>query len=564
MKHFLTFIPVIILLTTTLSCNYSEREFRETAIKDYRFTTDSINYNVTEAKKVWMSTPWRKEYTNENFANYILPPIAAKEPVEFYWRSDIPTKFEFEINDSISVSTAAQAINREIDIITKNEAWGNSQLSYSEIMSGKFAKCDDRSMLTTLAMRAYGIPAAFEYIPNWGNTNNGHSFCSVILPNDSLLVFQERQDDGIHVSYAHKVPKVYRKTFLPNKGSSLTKHINQGESIPPEFSDACIEDVTKFHNIGQSDLSLSIDIADNRLAYLCVFTPKGWKPVAYDEINNGQAMFRNVGNGGNYDSQKKGDNLGDGILYLPAIYEDKGIKPVGLPFVLSASGKKEIASDGSFGTVTLTRKYPRFERIVRFASSMTGGIFEASNAPDFSNAVCLYKIIDIPISRIQYKDTKLTGKTYRYARYRKPKGTFSISELAFFDTDGNEIKGEVFVPDYVERTDMNAIYDGKPLTYYEINGIFDFWAGIKFNVPTTIGRVCFCPRTDDNDICPGDEYELLFWNGKRWESLGEKIAAGYSISFDNVPCGALLWLKDRTKGKEERPFTYENGEQVWW
>ena len=97
---------------------------------------------------------------------------------------------------------------------------------------------------------------------------------------------------------------------------------------------------------------------------------------------------------------------------------------------------------------------------------MTGGIFEASNAPDFSNAVCLYKIIDIPISRIQYKDTKLTGKTYRYARYRKPKGTFSISELAFFDTDGNEIKGEVFVPDYVERTDMNAIYDGKPLTYY--------------------------------------------------------------------------------------------------
>lgn len=124
MKHFLTFIPVIILLTTTLSCNYSERKFRETAIKDYRFTTDSINYNVTEAKKVWMSTPWRKEYTNENFANYILPPIAAKEPVEFYWRSDIPTKFEFEINDSTSVSIAAQAINREIDIITKNEAWG--------------------------------------------------------------------------------------------------------------------------------------------------------------------------------------------------------------------------------------------------------------------------------------------------------------------------------------------------------------------------------------------------------------------------------------------------------
>jgi hypothetical protein len=32
----------------------------------------------------------------------------------------------------------------------------------------------------------------------------------------------------------------------------------------------------------------------------------------------------------------------------------------------------------------------------------------------------------------------------------------------------------------------------------------------------------------------------------------------------NMPTNALFWLRDLTKGKEERPFTYENGQQVWW
>ena len=33
---------------------------------------------------------------------------------------------------------------------------------------------------------------------------------------------------------------------------------------------------------------------------------------------------------------------------------------------------------------------------------------------------------------------------------------------------------------------------------------------------------------------------------------------------DNVPTNALLLLRNHTKGKEERIFTYEGGEQVWW
>jgi hypothetical protein len=31
-----------------------------------------------------------------------------------------------------------------------------------------------------------------------------------------------------------------------------------------------------------------------------------------------------------------------------------------------------------------------------------------------------------------------------------------------------------------------------------------------------------------------------------------------------VPKGAILLLKDLTKGREERIFMVENGKQVWW
>lgn len=48
--------------------------------------------------------------------------------------------------------------------------------------------------------------------------------------------------------------------------------------------------------------------------------------------------------------------------------------------------------------IRLTRKYPRFIRLIRFADEMVGGIFEGANKQNFSDAVTLYNIIDTPLS----------------------------------------------------------------------------------------------------------------------------------------------------------------------
>lgn len=59
-------------------------------------------------------------------------------------------------------------------------------------------------------------------------------------------------------------------------------------------------------------------------------------------------------------------------------------------------------------------------------------------------------------------------------------------------------------------------------------------------------------------------YELFYWNGQGWTSLGKQEAVNIRLVFRDVPANGLYWLRDLSKGKDERIFTYENGKQVWW
>ena len=58
--------------------------------------------------------------------------------------------------------------------------------------------------------------------------------------------------------------------------------------------------------------------------------------------------------------------------------------------------------------------------------------------------------------------------------------------------------------------------------------------------------------------------ELLYFDRGEWVSLGRKVATADYIEYDNVPSGALYWLRNRTEGKEERPFTVVNGKIRFW
>ena len=89
-------------------------------------------------------------------------------------------------------------------------------------------------------------------------------------------------------------------------------------------------------------------------------------------------------------------------------------------------------------------------------------------------------------------------------------------------------------------------------------------AGVEFKEPVSVDVVKYITQNDKNGVYPGDTYELLYFDQGEWVSLGRKVATTDYIEYDDVPSGALYWLRNRTEGKEERPFTLMNGRVRFW
>jgi hypothetical protein len=67
-----------------------------------------------------------------------------------------------------------------------------------------------------------------------------------------------------------------------------------------------------------------------------------------------------------------------------------------------------------------------------------------------------------------------------------------------------------------------------------------------------------------SNLKPGKTYELFYWLNE-WISLGKKTAGIEPLIYENIPAAGLYWLVEEGSNKEEeRIFTIENGQQVWW
>jgi hypothetical protein len=90
--------------------------------------------------------------------------------------------------------------------------------------------------------------------------------------------------------------------------------------------------------------------------------------------------------------------------------------------------------------------------------------------------------------------------------------------------------------------------------------------GLDFGTSQTISQIRYLFRNGDNRIREGDLYELFYFSkGVAPISLGQQYGNHEQVLvFDKVPKNALLWLRDLTRGKEERPFVYEEQQQIWW
>lgn len=90
------------------------------------------------------------------------------------------------------------------------------------------------------------------------------------------------------------------------------------------------------------------------------------------------------------------------------------------------------------------------------------------------------------------------------------------------------------------------------------------WVGFDFGKPVSLSDVSYIRRGDGNDICPGEQYELYFWDGNEWRLHSAKTADRVYLDFSDVPADALYYIKCVSSGEQNRIFTINNGEIIWW
>lgn len=523
-------------------------------IKDIEvITADFIISNVEKAFDVWSKAQSFTKCSFEDFCEYVLPYRIGNEPLG-NWRNEAYDKFTFLIDSLQDPIEIAKAVVKHSGIYYNA---GMSKYPYSitfkELDNLHWGSCDHLSHYLTLSLRAIGIPASIDIVPAWANRSAGHVWNVVMDKNGEFKDFGFNAEGSNGILY--KIPKIYRTTFSINK--SRLFYLN------PTW-----KDVTCEYSLPTSDIILpKPNKHRGNLFYLCIFNNREWIPVAVSEKpDKNQIVFKNIARGipfGNH--QIAGyQNEGKGVVFLPVNIDKNTLSAFSSPIILKENGETHsLVPDYPVSrTVSLHRKYPKYGQFSAYASRIIGGFFEISNKKDFSKKEVIHTINESPEHAIS--EVSLSKPVAcQYIRYMAPDNSWiNLSELQFF-YEGKRLHGTPFASN-PNRThnELAAICDNNIDTYYAAEA-HNAFIGLDFGKQVYIDKIMYAPRTDGNDIIPGEEYELFYWDNK-WVSLGRKTADKFYLEYAGVPGNVLLLLHNHTKGVEERIFTYENNKQIWW
>jgi len=422
------------------------------------------------------------------------------------------------------------------------------------LINTKIGSCHEEAQYLTYISRGLGMPMTYDFVPQWPNRSLSHYWNVLIDEKGKTIRYYFRNKPGAFTIFDNFTKeKVFRSTYSINR-QSLAIINNNREDIPRLFENMHFIDVTQEYT-KTSDVKVTLDRkkADNRhFAYLTVFDNKNWVPIFWGEIQSNSVIF---------------NKMGREVAYLPIYYNSTGNTPAGNPFLLTAAGKIKVLKPDAkkLQQLVLHRKYP----YIFYGSPndrMIGGRFQGANNPDFVNAVDLYTFNDM--TNASFCNLKIeNNRAFKYLRYIGADGkNCNINELMFYDENGKEITGSVIGTEGScndNGSTKEKVFDKNILTGFDAPMPNGGWIGLKLPKAARVSKIRFMPRTDGNIIEQGDSYELVYWNNG-WKSLGEKKALADSIVYNNVPSNALYLLHNRTKGADERIFTYEKGEQVWW
>ena len=497
--------------------------------------SDFLINHIENMFHIWEKVPWGKDISFETFCEYILPYRLDGEPLtklmEHY--------YYFPID---SFSQQFEDYNITVDEFLYNYIWrllpqcGREFELTSPVGEHYVADCIWDSYKVLSESRLSCIPAAIDFTPCWPSRNGKH-FWNII--EDPCLVKKTFSEN-----YIDHYAKVYRKTYSRNPFPESSRE----DSVPALFKTPFIKDVTELY-CKTVDIVLMLQ-ADRKpeYAYLSVFNMGVWEPVAWSRVvGNDEVSFK---------------KMGMKCVYLPVFYNGKEEVSGGYPFIATTTKTihKLIPDRQRPIKVRLTRKYPVNPMAYGLNNALKNLKIERSDFYDFR------KTEAFRIGRIEndfLQEIVLTSsKKYRYWKITSDmiKEKPQIAEIYFYDQNNNLISSLVESVIGSDKSEAVKIFDNKPLTFSVIESPII----LDMDKLPNVSKIKIMPRNDDNYIVPGNLYELLYRDRDGWVSLGTKISNDYFLNYDNVPSGALYWLKNHTRGIEERIFTIENGKQIFW
>lgn len=518
--------------------------------------------NIDASFEAWESSAWNNQVDFNDFCNYILPYRISDEMLAIGWRDSLKKQYAPLIDGIKDVRRAFVLIR---DTIWKRTQIENPMMPYSvdvvTMQKQGIMTCIQGCVYLAAVARSLGIPVACDRIFQWANYSNlGHNWISLVygghtytaIDGDSLAYEYNTTIDASIFNHLYELPlnysldaslkkrpsKIWRYTFKISEQLDIDEHASP---FMTKYNNGHYEDVTDQYGF-KNEIIIDVDKEVDDILLCIYYSGDDWLPIAYSPVKNGKAVFKNIG---------------DSVVYQIMYPDANKLCPIGYPFIFSSNGKKDLIPRAKQKhEIVLTRKYPLTYSWINQWGRIIGSRFEVSNDSDFKNSIVCWQIDNMPVFKNEHI-LNLSQK-YRYIRYvSAPNSAKPITELEFYHGD-QLLKGRPFSD---KSTDPERCFDGDTSTiiYNHKNG---YSVGLDLGQPMQISRIVFFPKNDDNFIVPKHEYELLYYD-KGWHSLGKQISSGYSLKYD-VPVNALLLLKDRTKGKEERIFTYDEDRQIWW
>lgn len=527
-------------------------------------TSDFLIHNIDDAFEKWKTFEWASHLTFDDFCEWLLPYKAVELQNLDSWRDTLSNYFGDAITNMVVDDDQYGTTYYTLDAVRNNiiskvkplGMYNNSGyplLSADLLHKQTFGRCEDYVNLAVLTYRSVGLPAVIDETPYWGRYRAGHTWYTMLSDRGEELHAEWDVGSVPGWSFFHdkRIPKVYRRKYAINRERVVYKN----ESAYKYPFDLCQHDITdKYFRTTDIEIELFKDVTIvEDYAYIATFNGKNidWAIVDYGSIKKGVAKF---------------NKMGRNVLYLALVYDGNQLVPASKPFVITKTGEiRYIDLDWhTKETVTLKRKYYESNNVAKMRNRILGGKIQCSDNPQFKNATTVYEITSTDIPDII---TLETTKKNRYWRYLSSDGTYgSIAELSFFTNDTTDIKGNYIYCSNATSAEASKAFDGDRLTNFETTVENDNWVGMDFGKPTEISYIRIVPRSDENDILPGDEYELKYWDGVGgWISAGTTIATDNRLQYNDIPKGALMWLSNHTRGWDERPFVIlDNGNIEWW